>query len=256
MYQERPSTSSGRWDSLFSLDQTRTFAYVGIPSDRARYLDDLDSSEEDLERMFYPKRQGTTFPIKVESLQAQLTGARGRLAARVNGSLVDLFDPVHVVLGASPTPPGPDEAMPNLDPHPSTYPVGTVLVGGRWTRLRTLVADEVLWWLDDNRALPSAWDAPKDSLTLTYVLPDDGARTEDLFEHIRTYFTDEDDCMYFDPENPIVKEVVFRLRSSEQEQLVWDGLRDGECGWEDRQLEEDAWAWRAAKIRCVVVGSE
>lgn len=247
--QTHPSCSS-RLDPYLSLDHTRTFTFIGVPEDRARGVDDTANMDEDAARLFYPKRASTSFPIKVDTVDACFVHGSGRLNSRVSGSFIQLFDPVNLSLSC-------------LD-RPVKEPLSAVMLEGvDWTRLRTLSADDIYWWAEETgSALPIGRGAPAESLTLTYNLTKlyEGESGSDWFYEsvLQPMYASgfDDENSFFNPDIPAVKEVVIQVRSTEQEAEIRDQIHNGFAEGNSQGGDEDdeEMERRVAMIRYEIIG--
>lgn len=271
--QERTSCSA-RLDPFLSLDQTRTFTYVGLPSDCDRYgtnqswhdvYDEQKEREEEAKCLFFPIRTGTTFPIELDSVVARLAckSSSGPLEDRVHGSWLDMLNPVHVHLASLEEPPPASQADNGIG---SIYrpEIPNVRLDDRWTRLRTFSLDGVNW--DNNQlGFPTGEGKASNSVTLTVNLVKEPEVMAALLESIGgpLVSTDDDEDWYFprdeEDDEPVMKEIVFLVRSIAQADEVRVGIRHGIYGMSIHDgMEQCYWNWerRSERIRFVVVDSE
>ena len=271
---QKRTSCSARLDPFLSLDQTRTFTYVGLPSDCDRYggsrssrivYDERRDGEEEAACLFFPIRAGTTFPIELDSVEARLAynPSSGWLEDRVNGSWLDMLNPEHVTLTALGEPPPESQAEDGIGSvHRPLIPC--VRLDDRWTRLQTFSTDGVNWWNYQN-GLPTGEGKASNSVTLTVNLVKEPAVMAALLESIGgpLVSTDDDEDWYFprdeEDDEPVMKEIVFLVRSIAQADEVREGIRHGIYGMSIPDgMEECYWNWerRSERIRFVVVDTE
>lgn len=157
---QSPVSLAPHLDRLLSLDQTRTFTFVGSPEDTGDPVYLLDVGGVDC--VFSKKRSTCTYPIRVDTLVARFHDHGEDLllaAGDVYGDVFSLFSPTHAVLSTLNSP-KPGQDIPYV-----------VLEHVDWDRLQSLSVSNLVW----SQLLSSApflERLPRSSLTVIVELPD------------------------------------------------------------------------------------
>ena len=246
MFQERVS-SAPHLDHLLSLDQTRTFTFVGTPEDPDDPVYSLATGHPD--RLFSKKRSTCTYPVRVDTLVARFfhPGENQLFAAGdIHGHLLSLFSPTRAILSAV---------------HPSERRVKiswVVLDDAPWHALRSLSVSNSIWSRHFSRA-PFLTSLPPRSLTIVFDLGNVASAPSvewTMLDHLSydlTPWADERGTQQemLAPEWPQVKELIVKIAAADQAEDVIQAVHDawdeaGTLGPEERDRRE-------AMIRFVVV---
>lgn len=240
-------SSGPHLDRFLSLDQTRTFTFVGTPQDAPRSLMTRGAAErqEELPRLlFHPKRSSCSFPLRVDRLEATFhhAGRRpGDITDLVAGSFLGLFDPEHVILAASSPPPS-DQGYMAMCVDLEHVP---------WTGVRTLSMDEIEWWYLLSQ-MTFYQRLPLRSLVITYDLNKELDVFADLWSKIVEDIIGQDayEGALLDAEQTRVAEIVIKVDSAGREATLRSLLRDG---WQSLDVDEEEQERQLAMIRFVVI---
>ena len=185
-------------------------------------------------RLFHPRRTGCTFPLRIDTLEASFTNPNNppdNITDLVTGSILELFDPVHVKL--------------------SSFRIRELTVVGLdfvpWTRLRALSVHQIEWWYLLAQ-MPFFSSLPPDSLEVVYDMTDDVPEHRSRTDKIVEDLADEDDGLLEGEASP-VKEVVIKVAEAGHEEGFRTLIREGLDREEIQVQDQDR---MFAKIRFVV----
>lgn len=219
--QELVVSSAPHLDCFLSLDQTRTFTFIGTPRDDCHSL-----CGPDARRLIRPTRTSCAYPIRVDTLVAHFHHPGDTalsLASAIYGGILCLFSPTHVALSAT-------HQLANVNPP------WVRILEAPWHSLQTLSVSGIIWshclsYADFFSQLAAA------SLSVTVDLtgtPDRPTRTDKshMLGHLVYELTpgaDEEgerQQAMLAPEWPQVKELVVKTRSQKQKEQVVQAVHE------------------------------